>query len=224
MSKHKFQSSIVFCGWTGEELGVLGSAAYAAELNGKSANVVAAIAMDMIGYLAPGDAMDVDVLSNSGSASLRTAFADAVALYEPSAAQVDGQIPQGASSDHASFWQEGYPALLLFEDTDQYTPYLHTAQDTIGTSFNSPTLAEETARGAAAVLATLAVPDDGASPTPTPTPNPTGTPGGNGANGGIVHGSCMCEVASDAGAANAILPALIFTTLALAATRRRGNG
>src|SRR5439155_21765565 len=107
-------------------------------LRNSSANVLGMINLDMIGYLEPGDAMDVDVLSNSGSASMRSLFSDVMSRYEPSATQVDGQIPPGASSDHASFWQEGFPALMLFEDSGNYSPYIHTASDTIGTSFNSP--------------------------------------------------------------------------------------
>jgi hypothetical protein len=32
-------------------------------------------------------------------------------------------------SDHASFWQFGYPAILAIEDDDDFTPYYHTSND-----------------------------------------------------------------------------------------------
>lgn len=214
LSGYSFQSTIVFCGYAGEELGLLGSQQHAGDLKAAGTQVKGMINLDMIGYLEPGDSMDIDVLANGSSAAMRQLFSDVVARYVPSAIEVDGQIPPGASSDHASFWQEGFPAIMLFEDSGNYTPYLHTANDTVGTSFNSPALAEQTVKAATAMLAVMAVPAT-SGPTPTPTPNPTGTPG-NGVD--TVHGGCGCDLGGDA--SGLASPALALG-LAMAAFFRR---
>ena len=168
LAGHTFKSTIVLCGYAGEELGLYGSRAQAGALAASGADVGAMVNMDMIGYLDPGDTMDVDVVDNANSATLRQFYSQAATRYTPEVVQVDGQLPPGASSDHASFWSKGWPAIMLFEDSGNYTPYLHTANDVYGLSFNSPTLATWTTRSAAAVIASLAVPDDGSIVTPTP--------------------------------------------------------
>lgn len=219
LSQYHFQSTLVFCGYAGEELGLLGSSVHAQSLKAANANVTGMINLDMIGYLEPGDAVDIDVLANGSSATMRTLFSDVVARYLPGAIEVTGQIPQGASSDHASYWQEGYPALLLFEDTGNDSPYIHTASDTVGTSFNSPALAEEITRGATALLAVMAVPDTAApAGTPTPGASPTPTPGSP-ADGGTIHGSCACDLSALGAAPSALCPAIL--ALAALAFRRR---
>jgi hypothetical protein len=79
-------------------------------------------------------------------------------LYVPTLPLVDGTLPSGASSDHASFWAHGYDAILFFEDTGNYSPYIHTTSDVVGVSYNSPALALRSVKAAAALLATVAEP------------------------------------------------------------------
>src|SRR5205085_1738470 len=83
-----FKSTIVFCGYAGEELGLLGSAAHADALTAAGADVAGMINLDMIGHLAAGDAVDIDVASNGGSATMRTLFTDVVARYVAGSQQV----------------------------------------------------------------------------------------------------------------------------------------
>ncbi len=220
MAGYSFESTIVFCGYAGEELGLLGSAAHAQALSGAGTNVAGMINLDMIGYLDAGDAVDIDVASNAASATLRSMVADVVARYVTGAQQVNGTLPQGASSDHASFQQRGFPAVMLFEDTGSYSPFIHTANDTVGTSFNSPDLAEKITRAAVATLAAMAVPSTaGPGPTPTPTPDP-GDPGPGDPGNGMqtVHGGCACSV--DATAAPSSLAPALLAALALLLRRR----
>jgi hypothetical protein len=61
-------------------------------------------------------------------------------------------------SDHMSFWDQGYSAIMLWEDSDQHSPYIHTLADTIGQSYNYPDLAEQSTRVVVALLADLAGP------------------------------------------------------------------
>jgi hypothetical protein len=116
--------------------------------------------VDMIGYLASGDVVDLDVISNTSSEWLRDRALSAGAIYVPGFAVVDGETPDGAGSDHISFWDQGYDAIMFFEDTDQYSPYIHTSADTIGLSYNHPNLAHQSVRVAVALIAELARPTD----------------------------------------------------------------
>jgi hypothetical protein len=50
----------------------------------------------------------------------------------------------------------GIPAVLVYEDLEFLTPYMHTADDVVGTSLNDLDLFEANARLAAAAMATLA--------------------------------------------------------------------
>ena len=218
-----FESTLVFCGYAGEELGLLGSAAHADALTAAGADVAGMINLDMIGHLEDGDAVDIDVASNGGSATMRTLFTDVVTRYVPASQQVNGALPAGASSDHASFWQNGFPALMLFEDTGNYSPFIHTANDVPGTSFNSPDLAERITRSAAAMLAVMAVPS-AATGEPTPTPTPGTDPADENPSDSMetIHGSCMCSLESIGTTTPSVFPALLAAAaLALSMRRRR---
>jgi hypothetical protein len=52
--------------------------------------------------------------------------------------------------------QGGIPAVLVYEDLEHLTPYMHTADDVVGLSLNSPELLEANARLSTAAIATLA--------------------------------------------------------------------
>jgi hypothetical protein len=116
------------------------------------------INVDMIGYLEPGDDIDLDIVDNEASVWLFDRAITVAATYVPGFPVVDGSIPYGAGSDHSSFWDNGYEAIALFEDTEQYSPWIHTPADTVGLSYNCPPLAENSTKVALALLADLAGP------------------------------------------------------------------
>ncbi|MCK5077395.1 MAG: hypothetical protein KAR38_13520, partial [Calditrichia bacterium] len=62
----------------------------------------------------------------------------------------------GASSDHASFWNAGFKAIFPFEDSEDYSPYIHTSNDVLGTSVNSLELAQLGTQALVASMAGLA--------------------------------------------------------------------
>ncbi|MFH1277484.1 MAG: M20/M25/M40 family metallo-hydrolase [Candidatus Eisenbacteria bacterium] len=158
LSKYRYDYTLVFMAWGGEELGLIGSHAYADLAAQRGEDIIGVVAVDMIGYLAPGDVIDLDIVSNPSSAFLRDLVMDVGQDYVPGFSIVDGAIPGGASSDHASFWAAGFPAILFFEDTGEYSPYIHSSNDKVGISYNSGTLVVNSVRTAAALLATLAGP------------------------------------------------------------------
>ncbi|MFH1679238.1 MAG: M20/M25/M40 family metallo-hydrolase, partial [Candidatus Eisenbacteria bacterium] len=155
---YDFNYTITFIAFGAEEVGLYGSEAYAGDAAARGDDIVAAVAVDMIGYLAGGDAMDLDIIDNSGSVWIRDAAFQAAADYVPGFSCVDGSLPGGASSDHASFWAAGYNAILFFEDTGDYSPYIHTTSDIVGLSYNSPALARNSVKTAVGLVATLAEP------------------------------------------------------------------
>ena len=158
LSGYDFDFTLMFVTFSAEELGLIGSEAFAAEMAAQGKDIVAAVAVDMIGYVAGGDAIDLDIIDNASSMWIRDLAMSAAATYVPELAVVAGALPGGASSDHASFWAHGYDAILFFEDTGNYSPYIHSTNDVVGVSYNSPVLAERSVKAATALLASLANP------------------------------------------------------------------
>jgi hypothetical protein len=160
LSKYRFDNTLVFVAFCGEEVGLVGSEAFAALAAQHGDSILGAVCVDMIGYRAPGDAIDLDIVANPASYWMRDLVMEASGLYVPGFSVVSGAVPGGASSDHASFWAHGYDAILFFEDTDHYSPYIHTSNDVVNVSYNSPTLAQGSVRAAVALLAAIAGPYD----------------------------------------------------------------
>jgi len=154
----QFEYTIKFVAFCGEEQGLLGSEAFASAAAAAGENIVGAVAVDMIGYKALSDSADLDIVDNSSSVWMRNLVISLAQMYVPQLPVVDGSLPGGASSDHASFWANGYDAILFFEDTGNYSPYIHSSDDTVGLSYNNPQLAENSVKIAAALVATMAQP------------------------------------------------------------------
>ena len=91
--------------------------------------IVGVINLDMIAYA---DAMpeDLQVIVNSASGWLADRFLDAATNYGVLGATktVDASF---VYSDHAPFWDGGYPALLAIEDDPLQNPYYHKTTDTL---------------------------------------------------------------------------------------------
>lgn len=156
LSQYDFDYTIVFIAFSGEELGLLGSEAFAARADANGEDVVAMINVDMIGYLAGGDAMDLDVIVDNRSTWLGDLLKGVAAMYVPELPTIDGSLPPGNNSDHVPFGRHGFDAVMVWEDSDNHSPYIHTANDLVGVSYNNPTLAERSVGIVVATLATLA--------------------------------------------------------------------
>lgn len=160
LSQYHFKNTLVFVTFCGEEVGLVGSAAFANHAWANGMDIVAAVNIDMIGYVAPGDDLDLDIVSNGPSSWIRDLAYSTAADYTPGFSIVPGAVPGGASSDHASFWANGFHSIFFFEDSDDYSHFIHGPNDVVGTSYNSPELAEKSVRTAVGLLATLAEPFD----------------------------------------------------------------
>ncbi len=158
LSNYDFDYTIKFVAFGGEELGLYGSEGFASDAASAGEDIIGAVAVDMIGYLAGGDAMDIDIVDNASSQWMYDLAIEVGNHYVPELPIVEGYLPGGASSDHASFWANGFDAILFFEDSDSYSPYIHTANDVVGTSYNSSVLAERSVKLAVALVAEMARP------------------------------------------------------------------
>lgn len=138
LSAHRFERTVRFVLFTGEEQGLWGSTAYAGHLAALGTNVVAVLNLDMIAWDALGGPvvrLHTRLPSNPGHAAdlaIARTFRDAAAAYVGSALlPVDD--PDGiTASDHYPFWQRGWPAILAIEDdVDDFNPWYHTTHDTL---------------------------------------------------------------------------------------------
>ncbi|MCP4546985.1 MAG: M28 family peptidase [bacterium] len=157
MADTEFEYSIIFIAFSGEEEGLVGSDCWASEAAAAGMDIVAMVNLDMLGYVDPGDAADIDIISDTASEPLRDLAFDAIATYVPELPAIEGYL-SGASSDHASFWSSGYRAIFLFEDAEDYCPYIHTVDDVIGLGVNSFPFMFKNVKAAIAIMAVLAQP------------------------------------------------------------------
>jgi hypothetical protein len=119
--------TVRFVAFSAEEWGLYGSRAYAAAARQAGENIVGVINVDMIAFA---DALpeDLQIIVNPASAWLADRFLDAAANYGVLGATktVDASL---VYSDHAPFWDSGYPALLAIEDNPLRNPYYHQTTD-----------------------------------------------------------------------------------------------
>lgn len=177
LSQHTFDRTIRFVLFAGEEQGLIGSARYANLASAHGDVIDGVINLDMIGYesVPPGDHI-VEVHAGLDPAS--NALADAIiANVAEYGIQLEVQkITSGATnrSDHASFWNVGYPAVLGIEDFDDFNPYYHSTSDTLS-NMQTPMMVEYT-RVCVATVAELAGEWSAEGPTLTATATQTHTP------------------------------------------------
>ncbi len=140
LSQYDFARSIIFAAWSGEEYGLYGSGAWASEAASNGMNILGYFNMDMIGYLHQGDEIHTDMIAPSSAQELVDFYTTTVETYLPDFEVEDGML-SGGDSDHTSFNNNGYMGIFPFEDSQNYSPYIHTSDDIVGLSFNSNEMA-----------------------------------------------------------------------------------
>jgi hypothetical protein len=136
LSQYSFDRSIIFATWSGEEYGLYGSEAWASAAAGDEMNILGYFNIDMAGYLQSGDEIHTDIIAPSSANELRQFYKDVCAIYMPGFQVNDGTL-SGGDSDHTSFNNNGFQGIFPFEDSQNYSPYIHTANDLIGPSVNN---------------------------------------------------------------------------------------
>lgn len=149
LKNYNFPYTILFALWDEEERGLYGSKAYADTAFAHGDSIIAVLNFDMISYDGNNDGA-LDVNTNVASTSLANEFAQITALYQPTLVpQVTTSLNGG--SDHQSFQNRGYKAILSIEDNSDFTPYYHTVNDKYST-LNIPYFIKMVKAGVAALV------------------------------------------------------------------------
>jgi len=109
----EFDYTIIYAVWDAEEMGLLGSAYYAANTN---LDILGVINMDMIAWDSNNDNLaEIHTKNIANSVALKDSMVMVNTAYsvgiQPSIIN-----PGITASDHASFWNYGYTAILLIEN------------------------------------------------------------------------------------------------------------
>lgn len=135
LTQYEFEYSIVYCAYGCEEMGLYGSEAYASRCQSQGMDIIGYFNNDMNGYLY-GDAIHIDCIYPNSVAAIGDYYMNVANIYFPEM-QVRHVNFSSGDSDHTSFNQHGYMGIYPFEDYQNYSPYIHTPNDLIGTSVNS---------------------------------------------------------------------------------------
>lgn len=155
LSQYSFDRTIVFCAFSGEEYGLYGSKAYAQRCAQEGMDILGYFNLDMIGYLKPSSTVIKTTLIYPQSAlELAQFYTNVCSVYLPSFVVEPGTL-LGGSSDHESFNNNGYMGIFPFEDVDNHSPYIHTANDTVGLSYNNVPMATTFTKATLASVVTM---------------------------------------------------------------------
>lgn len=188
LKEQHFYYTLRLVWFTGEEFGYWGSKPYVTDLAIHNVQVIAAINMDMFGY--DGD-QDQVMEIHTGTLPVNNQLGDYLTavnqLYELGLIVERKTTTASRFSDHRSFWDNGYPSLLMIEnffaDTEEdphprdRNPQYHKAGDKINlVDFEYVTRIARMGLAAALHLAKPVSLDDLPTPTSTPTATITATP------------------------------------------------
>ena len=136
LSRYTFDRTIIYANWCAEEVGLVGSAAYAADCAAQRMDIVAYFNLDMTGYLAEGSDIHVNLMYTTQDSLLGNYVKQFSRTYFPEMRIWQDWLEWG-DSDYSSFNRNGYAAIHPFEDTHASSPFIHTRQDVLGVSVNN---------------------------------------------------------------------------------------
>ena len=156
MTQYEFEYSIIYCAYGCEELGLYGSEAYASRCQQEGMDIIGYFNNDMNGYLY-GDQIHIDCIYPNAVEPIGTYYMNVGEIYYPELPIRHVNFNQG-DSDHTSFNNHGYMGIYPFEDYENYSPYIHTANDVIGMSVTSFEMSQQYCQMNIACLAEIANP------------------------------------------------------------------
>ena len=136
LSKYKFERSIIYGHWAAEEIGLIGSAAYAKDCADQLMDIVGYFNLDMIGYLKEGSDIHVHLMYTTRDSIIANYVYNVSEVYFPEMPIRQNWLTWG-DSDYSSFNRNGYAAVHTFEDVHYSSPFIHTPADLLGTSVNN---------------------------------------------------------------------------------------
>ena len=136
LSQYSFDRSIIYANWCAEEVGLLGSAAYAQDCAEKAIDIVGYFNLDMTGYLEEGSDIHVHLMYTTQDSLIANYVYNFSHIYFPEMPIQQAWLQWG-DSDYSSFNRNGYPAVHPFEDVHASSPFIHSRQDVLGLSVNN---------------------------------------------------------------------------------------
>ena len=155
LSQTRLRSQLLFCAFNLEELNMIGSTYFAKKLKTARTKIDAMISLEMVGYtnslpgsqkyptglswLYPDRGNFIGVIGNWNSHSLLRRFTrqmgrvPGLPVETLSVPGNGGLIPAVRLSDHAPFWDAGYPALMVTDTSFFRNPHYHRSSDTLDT-------------------------------------------------------------------------------------------
>lgn len=127
--------TVKFMGYAAEEVGLRGSGDIASDHQSAGTNVVAVMQLDMTAF--NGSAEDIAFIDDYTNVDLTSFTIDLVNEYQPTLNWTYSTCGYGCS-DHASWHNRGYPAVMPFEARfGQHNQQIHTGNDTVSTFGNN---------------------------------------------------------------------------------------
>lgn len=162
LAPYSFENTIVFALWDEEEQGKVGSAYYAGISAANDDTIAAVINMDAISYDGNGDGLlRIHARPVANSLAIKDSALVVNTTYGLNL-NIAINNPGATYSDHASFWSEGYGAILVIEDFDNDgNPHYHTPTDLL--QYMDLAYWQDLTRLSIGTTAVLAVPVNGPS-------------------------------------------------------------
>ena len=136
LSYYTFDRTIIYANWCAEEIGLVGSAAYAADMAAQRMDIVGYFNLDMTGYLEGGSDIHVHLMYTTQDSLIGRYVFNFSHVYYPEMPIRQAWLQWG-DSDYSSFNRNGYPAVHPFEDVHASSPYIHGRNDILGLSVNN---------------------------------------------------------------------------------------
>ncbi|MFH1194117.1 MAG: M28 family peptidase [bacterium] len=158
LSSRENEYTIIYALWDEEEYGLIGSDYYADRANGNNDQILGVINLDMIAWDENND-MVCELHTKNVAASI--AFANGIKDINTTyniGLNINIKNPGSTASDHASFWSNGFSAILLIEDYygGDFNNYYHTTNDLID-YFNNDYFVKMTRLGIASLASSAHV-------------------------------------------------------------------
>jgi len=133
LSSFDLNYTLIYALWDEEELGLWGSRYFAEEASKDQKKIIGVLNLDMLGYDSNDDFIfDIHTNNNQHSLRLKDELLNTLGIYK---VPLNPMIynPGTSQSDHQSFWDYNFGAVLLIEGyySGDFNPYYHTVNDRI---------------------------------------------------------------------------------------------
>ncbi len=135
-----FQRRVEFHAYAAEEVGLVGSQHIASTYISQNKKVAAVLHFDMTSYRKDPEDSKIYLVVNDTSSKLRHTFKTLASTY--SLATILEGVVKGGTSDHRSWFLNGFPSVFPFENTASYNPNIHSLNDTSAHLASSELLAK----------------------------------------------------------------------------------